>query len=317
MKSIQENSKQLWMGALDIYLTLMRIMVPAVIIVKLLESIGLIEKVGLLIAPVMKWVGLPASMGIVWATTMLANIYTGMVVFSSLSVQAHLSVAQVTVLGTMLLLAHSLPVEVSIAKKAGVRPWATLLLRIGGALALGGLLNLIYQHWNLLQLPNHFIWQPRQTDHSLVTWAFEQIKTFMMIFVIVFLLVLLLKILRYLGIETWLNRMLSPILRLIGVGSHASSITIIGITLGLSYGGGLLIKEAQSGVLSSKDVFLSMGFLALCHSLIEDTLLVAVLGSHLSGILWARLMFAIVVVALLGRVMRWKYESNKDLVSDI
>lgn len=314
MKRIQESVKQLFIDAMDIYITLMKIMIPAVIIVKALDYIGVVKWFGLLIAPVMKWVGLPASMGIVWATTMLTNIYTGMVVFFNLSGQVSLSVAQVTVLGTMLLLAHSLPVEVSIAKRAGVQPAATLLIRIGGALILGGCLNLIYQHWNVLQSPNHFIWQPKQVDSSLLTWGIEQLKTLMMVFVIVFLLVLLLRILRYLGIEAWLNRLLSPVLRLIGVGPYASSITIIGITLGLSYGGGLLIKETQSGRLSPKDIFLSMGFLALCHSLIEDTLLIAVLGSHLSGIFWARLIFAIIFIGLLARLPRWKRESQCEVI---
>ena len=46
-----------------------------------------------------------------------------------------------------------------------------------------------------------------------------------------------------------------------------------------------------------------MAFLGLCHSLIEDTLLVLLLGADLSGILWMRLAYSLVVVAILNRWM--------------
>tara|TARA_B100000780_G_C20737736_1_gene293057 strand:+ start:110 stop:373 length:264 start_codon:yes stop_codon:yes gene_type:complete len=79
-----------------------------------------------------------------------------------------------------------------------------------------------------------------------------------------------------------------------GIGKEASTITLVGITLGLSFGGGLLIKEAHAGHVSKKDVFTSLVFLGFCHSLIENTLLVILLGAHVSGILWFRLVFAFV-----------------------
>ena len=89
-------------------------------------------------------VGLPGVLAVVWATVMFANIYAGVLVFASLSAGLTLTVAQVSILGGMILLAHSLPVEVSVASKAGVRVWFTLLLRIGGALLYGWLLFQLY-----------------------------------------------------------------------------------------------------------------------------------------------------------------------------
>jgi hypothetical protein len=43
--------------------------------------------------------------------------------------------------------------------------------------------------------------------------------------------------------------------------------------------------------------------MGLCHSLFEDTLAVAVTGAHFSGILWARLIFSLVVVFLLVKAL--------------
>ncbi len=45
-------------------------------------------------------------------------------------------------------------------------------------------------------------------------------------------------------------------------------------------------------------MFFSLTLMGLCHSLIEDTMLMVMIGAHLSGILWARLVFAILAVAL-------------------
>ena len=42
-----------------------------------------------------------------------------------------------------------------------------------------------------------------------------------------------------------MNKILRPVLKLIGIGPKASAITVIGLTMGLSYGGGLIINEAR------------------------------------------------------------------------
>ena len=97
---------------------------------------------------------------------------------------------------------------------------------------------------------------------------------------------------RMLGVEKVIQWMLRPLLKLVGIGKEAITITLVGITLGIAFGGGLLIKKAHAGRLSKKDVFTSLILLGFCHSLIEDTLLVILLGAHLSGVLWFRLVFA-------------------------
>jgi len=50
-------------------------------------------------------------------------------------------------------------------------------------------------------------------------------------------------------------------------------------------------------------VFFSLALMSLCHSLIEDTLLMTALGGHVSGVLLGRLLFALVVTALLVKAV--------------
>lgn len=287
----------------SVYFTLLKVMVPALIVVKALDLLGATRWVAFALSPVMSLVGLPDEIALVWAAAMLVNIYTGMVVFFDVAPQLGLSVAQVTVLGTMILIAHSLPVEGAVAKAAGVSWRVTLAIRLGGALALGALLHVIYSSSGTLQQPARLLWQPAgPADDSLLAWGLAQLQMLALILVVIAGLMLSLKLLRWIGVERWIHAALAPMLRLIGISREAGHITVIGFTLGLSFGAGLLIREAKAGVLKRRDMFLTMGFLGLCHSVIEDTLLIVLLGADLSGILWARLTFALVVIAVLARL---------------
>ena len=286
-----------------VYFTLLKVMVPALVIVKALDLLGGTTWLAYALSPVMSLVGLPDEIAIVWAAALLVNIYTGMVVFFDVAPQLGLSVAEVTVLGTMILIAHSLPVEGAVARAAGVSWRATLAIRLGGALVLGTLLNLAYSSSGTLQQPARLLWQPAgPADNSLLAWGVAQLQMLALIFVVIAALMLSLKALRALRVERFIHALLAPMLRFIGIGREAGHITVIGFTLGISFGAGLLIREARTGVLNRRDMFLTMGFLGLCHSVIEDTLLIVLLGADLSGILWARIVFALLVIAALARL---------------
>ncbi|WP_372597308.1 hypothetical protein [Amphritea sp.] len=284
-------------------LLLFKLMIPVLIVVKALEELGAIPYISRALEPVMLLVGLPESMGLVWATTLLTSIYGGMLIFFQLAPQENLTVAQVTVLSSMLLIAHSLPIELRIVQKAGVRITVALLLRVCAALVLGGLLHLSYQWGGWLQQPVELIWQTPVTDNSLLSWGISQLKSFVMIVMIITALMSLLRFLRWIHIERLMIWLLQPLLKLLGIGTQATSLTIIGVTLGLSFGGGLLIREAQNGHISAKDCFSALCLLSLCHSVIEDTLLVMTMGADLSGVLWARLAFSLIFVAIMTRCL--------------
>ena len=185
---------------LTISFKLFKLMIPIIIAVKVIEELGGIKYIGQALEPVMQLVGLPASMGLVWATTMISNIYAGMIIF--INTQETLSVAQVTVLGGMMLFAHSLPIEIRIMQKAGVRVLYTLLLRIGGALLLGIILHQIYSSGDWLNQTNTPLWNPDiNPDNSLGAWVLTQIKMLFQIFLIISGLIIFLRLLKLSGIE--------------------------------------------------------------------------------------------------------------------
>lgn len=288
--------------ALRVYMILLKILLPALLIVKGLALLGVVDWLGVVLAPLMSVLGLPEQMGVVWAAALFTNLYTAIAVFFQVVGDTPMSTEQVTVLGALMLVGHSIPVEGAVAKRAGVPWWATLVLRVGGALLFAWLLHCFYSTFGLLQAPVELIWQPSfSTEPTLSGWAVAQLETLALIFVIILALILLLKLLKKLGLERWIHLGLLPLLKLLGIGRSAANVTVIGFTLGLSYGAGLLIRDVQNGVLSKRDSTLALCFLGLCHSVIEDTLLILMLGADMAGVLWARLLFAVVVVAVIGR----------------
>ncbi|MDB9958186.1 hypothetical protein OAD42_03775 [Oceanospirillaceae bacterium] len=284
--------KTLFDEVVTVSVPLFKLMIPIILLVKVLEEIGAITLLGQWLGPLMALVGLPEEMGLVWAATIATNIYGGMIVLYSVAADNTLTVAQMTVLGGLLLMAHGLPIETRIAQLAGMRMRVAIITRMFGAFAFAWLLHIFYDQTQTLQEPAQMMWQPQPIPDGLVYWFLAQAKALVMIQIVIIILLTFLKIMRMLGVEKVIQWMLRPLLKLVGIGKEATTITLVGITLGIAFGGGLLIKEAHAGHVSKKDVFTSLILLGFCHSLIEDTLLVILLGAHLSGVLWFRLVFA-------------------------
>ncbi len=304
LKSFSQTCLQVMRDVNRISLTLFKIMIPILIVVKLLQEFGIIRWLSVPLEPVMSLVGLPASMGFVWATAIFNSIFSGIVVYASLiGGDTPLSVAQITVLGVMILVAHSLPVEIEIARQSGPRFLFQLMTRICSALVLGIALNLVYQYGNWLQEPAVFTLKLAGNAPDLLDWARGQIQNLAIVYTTILALVVLMRVLKWLKIIDMLTRCLHPVLRVLGIGEEATSITIVALLLGISYGGGLIIQEAKSGNIGRRDIFFALTFMGLCHSLIEDTLLFFMIGAHLSGLLWARCLYALVFMFFLVRVV--------------
>ena len=284
---------------------LFKVMVPVSIAVRLLAQFGLIEQLGDILSPLMHVVGLPGKMGLVWATTLVTTIYGGMAAYAAMSFEPTVTTAQITILGTMMLIAHALPLESGICRQAGPRLRVMVALRLVAALLAGWLLHLLYSATGWHSEPARMLFGgDAPTADTWGAWALKTGRQLGMIFLIILALLVLLRVLARLGITRLLIALLRPVLRLLGISEHGAPLTIIGMTLGLSYGGGLIIEEARSGRLKPRDVLFGLALMSIAHSLIEDTLLLTSLGARALGTLWMRLAVALVLTALLVQIVR-------------
>ncbi len=289
--------------AAGISFILFRIMIPVVLAVKILSELGLVKYIAAAFAPVMNLAGLPGEMGLVWATAIVTNMYGGIVLFASIAPGLHMSTAQITIIASMILVAHAIPVEATITGKTGVRLRFMIPFRLLCAFLFGFLLHCLYSIGNFLQEEGRILWEASPVSDSLASWGLAQLQNLLRIFIIVFLLVILLKILDRLGITGLMNRILEPVLTSMGIGKSASTITIIGMVLGISYGGGLIIRDVNLGRISGRDVFFSVSLMGLLHSIIEDTILMMSLGGNITGVLFARIAFTGFIILLLVRLI--------------
>jgi spore maturation protein SpmB len=267
-------------------------------------DIGGVKYFALLLGPPMEALGLPPEFSLIWATAILTNMTAGILILLEIMRNQTITTEQITILATLMLLAHSLPVEARVAQKAGLRLRVTLVLRIGGAFVLAWILHRFYSHYGLLQEPFSIVWQPETSDDSLMGWVKSQIYALIAIQIAIILLLFLLKVLKLIGVEQLMVFLLTPLLKLLGIRKEAASLSIVGITLGLSYGGGLLMNEAAKGHLSRQDIFASLSVLGLCHSMIDDTLLMLLIGADVNAIIWARLLFSVLVTAMLVKIAK-------------
>lgn len=302
MQTVLHEGKTVLLNALHASLELYKIMIPLLVLTRLLEQSGIIVLLGNLLEPLMSIVGLPGQLGLVWATSLVVGTYGALLVFVTLLASTPLTVAQATILLTMCLIAHSLPVETVIARKAGLRIGFQIPLRVGAGIFYGWILHRIYQAGGFLQTPAKVLVPISMPTASLWGWIEGQIQNLLSIFLIILGVMALLRLLEVLGIVALLTKVLGPVLQVMGIGERAIPITMVGFLLGLSFGGGLIIQEMKSGRIPAREMFFSLAFMCILHSIIEDTVTMAMFGAHLSGLLWGRLAFTFLVIWVLVKL---------------
>ncbi|WP_300154297.1 hypothetical protein [Solidesulfovibrio sp.] len=305
LASLPRAARAVAVDAAKICLDLFKIMVPILIGVKIFKELGWITYLAEPLAPLMELVGLPPECGLTWATAIANNLYAALAVHAALvpSMPA-LTAAQATVLGTMMLIGHNIFVEGAIAQKCGVSFWGQAALRLGGALACGALLHATFAATGTLSQPATLLFAPPQGDAGLGTWALGEVKNLGMIYLVIAALVGLMRALDKLGVTRLFEKALLPFLRLMGIGGAAATLTVVGLVMGLAYGSGLILLEVRQGKVAKRDVFASMSLMSLSHALIEDTLLMYLIGASLWGTFVGRLVFSLAVVAVLTRIVQ-------------
>lgn len=296
----QETTKIFWI--------LFKVILPVVIVIRALELIGAIPFLAKFLEPLTSFIGIDGSLGLVWMAAILVNIYAGLAAFASLQAIFDYSVAETTILGLIILIAHSLPIEVAIAKKSRISWIFNLSFRFINAIVAGKILNLLFTKYELFNEPNQSVLQVPNELVSNFEWATLQIQNFFIIFLIIFFIISTINILKALGVWSLIINIMKIPLSYLGMSEKVANIILIGLTLGISFGGGFLIEESKKNNISKKDILLSLSFLSLCHSIIEDTILILLLGSHISGILFFRFIYTVIIILLMKILLETKMQ---------
>ncbi|MDY0362147.1 MAG: nucleoside recognition domain-containing protein [Desulforegulaceae bacterium] len=294
---------------------LFKIMIPMTILTKILEYFGAVEFTGKILSPLMGLMGLDGELGLVWAASMITNIYGGLSVFAAIYPGLNVSSCDITILSLIILVAHSLPVELGIARKAGAKIFPMFLLRFLSAVIMGILLSFAFNYFELFQYPAKPIWSPEIiSDQTFFGEILAQCISLFYIFLIILSLVFLMDIFEKIKFMDWLTRKITFFISPLGIGEKAGFMAVTGFTLGISYGGGLIINEAKSGNLTKREIFFSLSLMGLSHGMIEDTILMAAIGGSLWGILVARIFFSFVFIWIIVKLSKIMSDKKFNLV---
>ncbi|TKR57046.1 hypothetical protein D7I39_01790 [Allopusillimonas ginsengisoli] len=290
------------------FITIARIMLPVMVVVKVAQELGLVDLVGRLITPIMGLLNLPPEAGLIWATTVLTGMFGGIATLSTLASSVDMTVGQVSALGAMMLFAHSLPVEQAIVRRAGASFWLTAALRLGTAIFYGGAVAWASHFTGALSQPVSFAWLSGSSftheAEGYLGWAESTAYSLGIVLLIIIVLVAVLDAFDRLGITRRITAIITPLLRLSGLNAEVAPVTTVGVLLGLSYGGALIIEESEKKNFSPRTRFLALSWLCLSHSLIEDTLLIMALGANVWVVLVGRVAITLAIISLLARLTR-------------
>lgn len=298
--------RSLLIESVRVYVGLLKIMLPISIAVRLLQQTNVIGYLGEVFGPLVVLLGLPPEGGLVWVNTLLTNIYGGMITFQALGLGTTLSIAQTSVLCQLMLVAHTFPIELSIARKAGIPLMTMFLWRFGLAICSAWSLYAILNVFNLLQQPVDLpeaMALPISENNTWMAWVMNELHRFALVFLVVFLLMVLMRILKAIGFIDAFSRSLKPLMDWLGIHTSVIPITVVGMTLGILYGGALMIEETKKTEIPAKDIFYAFCLMGLCHSIIEDSLLMMALGANVYTVFFFRPLCALITVFFVVRVM--------------
>ncbi|MBR6775394.1 MAG: nucleoside recognition protein [Bacteroidales bacterium] len=253
---------------------LTKIMTLISFVIMILQYLGVIEWISFWLTPIFSHFGLPGEAALAYVSGYFVNCYSAIAVMTTLD----LSTRAATILSVMVLCSHNMIVETTVQHKTGSSVARIVAIRTLSAFILGWALNRI--------MPGSFestsAISNAQTEFVFVVmlkeWFLRTLKNVVIMALLVYLLTVLQKILTEYGIIEYISRFLKPVMIFFGLSPKTAFLWLVSNTLGLAYGAGIMIEEAEKGETTKEENDLLNHHIGISHSNLEDLLLFAAVG---------------------------------------
>jgi len=288
---------------------IIKIMIPLSLAVGILQYFHLLDSFSELVSPAFKLIGLSGNASIAFVSGVLVGCYGPIAIISSLN----LDMREIIILGSMCVISHNLIIECAVQKKAGSSFTITFIVRIFMSFVSAIMLNYLlpgkesfaHAHYTeIYKIPTTF-------TEFLLSWGEKNFKLVIRIFCIIFSLLFLRNILKEFKIIDYLTKIMAPIMKLMGMSSNTSFLWVIGQTVGLAYGSGILIDELSKGEINQSEATRLNYHLAINHSQLEDPMLFVAIGAPFFWVSLPRYILSVVLVWIivgLERIRRKRLE---------
>jgi spore maturation protein SpmB len=285
---------------------LIKITVPVSFGVLLLDFYGVLDVMARYTGPLFKLMGLPGVSAIVLITSVFTNVYSVVAVLTTLN----LPVREGMIIATMCLVSHGFLIETAVLKKTGSSVIRMLALRLVSSFIIGFWLNLMIPGEPAINFisPNR---SHGELSLVLMNWLRTITATTLKIIILVNLLLILQKIMEEFGLIKWLEKPLSPMLKLMGLPKKTTFSWIVANAIGLAYGSAIMINLVEEGKMNKQEADLLNHHIAISHSQLEDPLLFLTLGYTIHWLIWPRVIIAIIAVWLRRAELRFFPERVK------
>lgn len=270
---------------------LLKLTIPVSFGVFLLDVFGILHIIAGWVAPVFKMIGLSGEASIVLITSFFTNIYSVIAVMTTLGTGHR----EGTILAVMCLISHALIVETAIQKRTGSNSLRMIVIRITASLIAAFSLNL-FLPTETASVQGIMNQEAKLFVPEFTKWLTAMSITTIKIIILVNLLLILQKILNEFGLIQWILKPFIPLLRIMGLPVNTGFLWMVAYTLGLSYGGAIMISESEDGKLNQEDADLLNHHIAISHSQLEDTLLFVAMGFPIAILIFPRILLAILFV---------------------
>lgn len=298
--SIKEVFLKSFKQSLRVSWTLIKVYIPLAIATTFLKQIGVLDFIAPFFSPFMKFMGLPGETAITLLVAFTNNIYAGIGTMAAF----HLTFRQITILGVMIGLAHTLFIETAVLMKLKMGTLRIAFFRIGLAVLAGVLMNLLLPQdvggvvLNPYATVRQFSWL---NTFKSMGFTCAQIIIYMFVIMLIYEFIMLWKT------PKKVRNALHAVPKAIGFSEKAFVPWIVGLFIGITYGAGILFQFAEKNKLSHKDICLTTIFLVLAHAIIEDTMVFVVLGGNFWYIILIRVFTAFIVVRILATKNLYRY----------
>ena len=292
--------------------SIVKLIFPVLFSLEILKYFQLIEPLSILFSPIMELLELPNEFSIIWVIGLFTGVYGAVASFFYIITNPEsYSIAEVSILSALILIAHALPVEAKVSQYLGVGYWKTIFFRFFLSIIFALLIKCFIDFFGLLQdkiyLTTSII---GQQETSVISIIVNPIIICIKISLIIILLHLIIEFLKKIKVIYYLEIALKPIATILKIDDRLSSSVLIGIVLGISYGGSLLIKDMKNlKKVSNNEKKKAIYLLNILHSLIEDTILVLLIGANIFIVLFGRILFSIFIMILID-VYYYKFKSS-------
>ena len=280
-----------WSG----FVWMLKILAPISFLTALLEYSGWINKIDFLLEPGMNLLNLPPIAALPLIAGMLTGIYGGI----ASMVVLPLTNNEMTLIAIFLLTSHNLIQEGIIQGKSGLNPVKATLFRLTASIVTVIIVSQFLESEPAeLVEKSSFVSTHPSFLIMLKSWFVATLYLSLKIFAIIMVLMILLETMKIFNMIQHIVKILSPLLKAMGLDNKVGILWLTATVFGIAYGGAVIVEEAKEEHLTKKELerlHLSIG---INHSMIEDPALFLSLGLSAFWLWIPRFITAIIAVHL-------------------